>query len=167
MLIDFQELFSDAQAITADAISTYVINLLPTGGGAIGAGAAGGPSANTVARIGDGKPLYLYVRVDTTFDSVADTSSLITSLESDDNTSLSSATVHWTSADIEEATLVAGYWIAKGVPIPPGDYQKYLGLRFNVGAEENFTAGAVSAWLSDIPPHDERQYETGRLTGVG
>lgn len=164
MLIDKQELLSDAQAITADTISTYVIDLLPSGG-AINSGDTGGPTANTTVNFGAGKQKYLYVLVDTTFDGSADTSSLITSLESDDNTSLSSATVHWTGADLEEATLVAGYWICKGMPIPSGTYQRYVGLRYNVGAEENFTAGKIMAWISDAPYSDE-QYRSGITTGI-
>lgn len=158
MLIDTQNLFSDDQAITADAISANVIDLLP--GGILG------QTANTLRDIGAGKPLYLHVLVTTTFDSAADSTSLITSLESDDNTSLSSATQHWVSSDIEQATLVAGYWIAKGIPIPPGDYQRYLGLRFNVGAEENFTAGKIQAWLSENRQDEGRAYQSGFTTGV-
>lgn len=45
MLIDKFNTFSWAQAITADAISANVIDLLPVSG-AVGAGATGGPSAN-------------------------------------------------------------------------------------------------------------------------
>lgn len=164
MLIDSKELFSDEQAVTSDAVSTNVIDLLSVSG-AINAGDTGGPSANTTINIGAGKTLYLYALVTTAFDSAGGTTSLTTSLESDDNTSLTSATVHWTGADTEEATLVAGYWIAKGIPIPPGAYQRYLGLRYNVGAEENFTAGKVTAWLSDTPYSDD-QYESGITTGI-
>lgn len=164
MLIDKQSMFSDDQAITADTISTYVIDLLAASG-AVNAGSTGGPSANTIRDIGAGEPLYLYILVTTTFDSAADSTSLICSLESDDNTSLSSATVHWTGADIEQATLVAGYWICQGMAIPPGAYQKYLGVRYNVGAEENFTAGKVQAWLSN-KRHDTRTYESGSTTGI-
>lgn len=164
MLIDTLNLFSDAQAVTADAISTNVIDLLPSGG-AINAGDTGGPTANTTRNIGAGEPLYLNVLVTTAFDSAGGTTSLITTLESDDNTSLTTATTHWTGADIEEADLVAGYWIAKAMPIPQGSYQRYLGLRFNVGAEENFTAGKITAWLSDSP-YSDTVYESGSLTGV-
>lgn len=164
MLISKKDLLSDAQAITADTISTYVRDVLSSGG-PVNAGDTGGPTANTTVNLGAGTPLYLYALVSTTFDSAADTTSLITTLESDDNTSLSSATEHWNSGDIEQATLVAGYWIAKGVPVPPGAYQRYVGLRFNVGAEGNFTAGAITAWLSPTP-YSNDQYESGTLTGV-
>lgn len=164
MLIDKLNTFSWETAVTADAISD-VIDLL-VASGAVGAGATGGPSANTIRDIGAGEPLYLHVLVTTTFDSSGDTTSLITTLESDSAAGLdSSATVHWTSGDIEQATLVAGYWIAKGVPIPSGAYERYLGLRYNVGAEENFTAGKISAWIS-TNRYNDRTYEGGWTTGV-
>lgn len=164
MLISKLDLLSDDQAITADAISTNVRDLIPNGG-AINSGDTGGPTANTTVNLGAGTPLYLYILVTTTFDGAADTSSLICTLESDDNTSLSSATVHMTLQEDEEAALVAGYWIAKGAPIPQGAYQRYLGIRYNVGAEENFTGGKVKAWLSPVP-YSDTQYESAMLTGV-
>jgi hypothetical protein len=164
MLIDKLNTFSWEAAVTADAISD-VIDLL-SASGALNAGATGGPSANTIRDVGAGKTLYLHAVVTTTFDSAADSTSLITTLESDSAVGLdSSATVHWTSDDIEQATLVAGYWIAKGIPLPPGDYERYLGLRYNVGAEENFTAGKISAWISENR-YDDRTYESGATTGV-
>jgi Bbp16 len=164
MLISALDLLSDDQAVTADAISTYVRDVLSSGG-AINAGDTGGPTANTTVNLGAGTQLYLYVLVTTALASSGGTTSLITSLESDDNTSLSSATVHWTGSDIEEATLVAGYWIAKGMPLPQGAYQRYVGLRYNVGAEENFTSGKIKAWLSPVP-YSDTVYESGTLTGV-
>ncbi len=164
MLRSRLETFSDEALLTATAISDFVIDLLPSGG-AINAGAAGGPTANTTRNFGAGEVQYLHIYIATSFDSALDSTSLIVSLESSANTSLTASTVHWTSADVEQATLVAGYWFAKGIGIPPGTYQRYLGLRYTVGAEENFTAGAISAWLSSTRFNDEI-YETARLTGV-
>ena len=164
MLIDAKQLFSDAQAVTADAISTNVIDLLPTGG-AINGGATGGPTDNTVVNIAAGKPLYLYVLVTTTMAATGGAAELTTSLESDSATGLdSSATVHYTTAAIAKASLVAGYWICKGVAIPSGSYERYLGLRYNATTND-FTSGAITAWLSDTPYSDE-QYRSGSLTGV-
>lgn len=163
MLIDAKELFSDAQAITVDAISTNVIDLLPSGG-AINSGDTGGPTANTTVNIGAGKPLYLYILVTTAMVS-AGSATLTVALESDDNTSLSSATVHQTVASaVAAATMVGGYWIAKGTPIPAGNYQRYLGLRYTTNTSD-FETGNVTAWLSDTPFSDE-QYRSGITTGV-
>lgn len=163
MLIDKQEQFSDEQALTATAISTKVINLLATAG-SIGAGSTGGPSANSTINIGAGTPLYLYILVTTVLDSSGEAATLTASLESSADTSNGTPTVHWTSGLIAEATLAAGYWIAKGIPVPPGDYKKYLCVNYTVGTE-NFTSGKVSAWLSDTP-FSENQYRSGITTGI-
>ncbi len=164
MLIDKLNTFSWETALTATAISD-VIDLLPVSG-AIGAGSTGGPSANVTKNLGGGQPLYLHVLVTTTLDSSGEAATLTVTLESDDAAALNtSATVHLTVASaVAEATLAAGYWIAKGIPIPPGDYQRYLGVRYTVGTE-NFTSGKVSAWLSNNR-YDDRTYESGFTTGI-
>ena len=156
MLFDRQNSFSNDQAITADALSSNVIDLGPLGGA----------TANTIRDIGSGKQLYLHALVTTSFDGAADTSSLIVTLESDSVATIDdSATTHLTLPEMEEAALIAGAWIAKGVPIPAGAYERYIALRYNVGAEENFTAGKVTAWISDNR-YDDRTYESGWTTGV-
>lgn len=163
MLIDAKELFSDEQAITVDTISTSVIDLLPTGG-AVNGGATGGPTDNTTTNLGAGKPMYLYSLVTTAF-TTGDAGTLTVTSESDDNTSLSSATVHQTLCSaVAAATLVAGYWIAKGVPVVSGAYQRYLGLRYTTNTGD-FTGGKVTSWLSDTPYSDE-QYRSGVTTGI-
>ena len=156
MIIDRQLQFSDAQAVTADAISERVIDLGPLGGA----------TANTIRDIGAGKPLYLHILVTTTMDSSGEGATLDVTLESDSTADLAtSATVHWTSTLlIAEATLVAGYWIAKGVAIPPGSYERYLGLRYNRGTED-FTSGNITAWLSENR-YDSTTYEGGWTTGI-
>lgn len=165
MLIDKENTFDWEAAITVDRISTNVIDLLAASG-ALNAGETGGPDDNLIRDIGAGKTLYLHILVTTSFDSSGGATSLIATLESDSAANLAtSATVHWTGADIEEADLVAGTWIAKGVAIPSGAYERYLGVRYNVGAEENFTAGKVSAWLSENR-YDDRTYESGWKSGV-
>lgn len=164
MLIDAKELLSDEQAITSDAISTNVYDLLPSGG-SINAGDTGGPTANTTVNIGAGRPLYLFMLVTTTLDTAGEAGTLDVTLESDDNTSLSSATVHMTLTQVAEATLVAGYWIAKAVPLPQGDYQRYVGVRYNVNNGDVFTSGKISAWISDTP-YSDNMYRSGIKTGV-
>lgn len=163
MFIDSKELLSDAQALTATAISTNVIDLLPSGG-SLNAGDTGGPTANTTVNIGGGKPLYLYIWVHTILDSAGEGATLIATAESSADTSNGTPTVHWTSGSIAEATLAAGYWIAKGVVLPNGNYKRYLCINYTVGVE-SFTSGKVSAWVSDTPFSDE-QYRSGIKTGV-
>ena len=163
MFIDSKELLSDAQALTATAISTYVYDLLPSGG-SINAGDTGGPTANTVVNIGAGKPLYLYIHVHTVLDSSGEAATLIASLESSADTSNGTPTVHWASSLIAEATLAAGYWIAKGIALPPGSYKRYICVNYTVGTE-SFTSGKVSSWLSDSP-FNEDAYRSGSITGI-
>lgn len=158
MLIDTLELFSDDQVITVDAISTNVIDLLP--------GPILGATANVQRDIGAGQPLYLFVLVTTAMDSAGEAATLQVTLESDSTANLAtSATVHWDSGTILEATMdPAGYWIAKGIPLPPGNYERYLGIRYN-NATEAFTTGKISAWISDSR-FDTRTYRTGSVSGI-
>jgi hypothetical protein len=158
MLIDSQNSFSWEDAVTADTISENVMDLL--------SGAIKGLTANTIRDIGAGKALYLHAVVTTALASSGETTSLIATLESDSAVGLdASATVHLTSDEFEEADLVAGTWIFKGVPLPPGAYERYLGMRYAVGAEEDFTSGKISAWISENR-YDDRTYESGWSTGV-
>jgi hypothetical protein len=131
MIIDAQNRFSDAQAVTASAISTNVLDL-----GAL----------PTTRDLGVGKSVYLCIYVDTTTVSAGSTTCTF-SLESDSTADLAtSATVHWTSTAIAKATLVAGYVVAQ-VAIPLGSYERYLGVRYTV-AVANFSAGAFTAFLT-------------------
>jgi hypothetical protein len=163
MFIDTKELLSDAQVLTATAISTNVYDQLPSGG-AINSGDTGGPTANTTVNIGAGKAIYLYIWVHTVLDSSGEAATLTATVESSADTSNGTPTVHWTSGSIAEATLATGYWVAKGVPLPPGTYKRYICINYTVGTE-NFTTGKVSAWLSDTPLSDE-QYRSGITTGI-
>jgi hypothetical protein len=153
MIRDLQNTFATEQAITVDAIS-HVIDLGPLGAG------------NTIRDIGAGKTLYLHVLVTTGLDSAGEAATLQVTLESDSTADLAtSATVHWDSGTLTEAALAtAGTWIAKGIAIPAGAYERYLGLRFN-NATEAFTSGKVSAWLSENR-YDDRTYENAWSTGV-
>jgi hypothetical protein len=157
MIMDRQNTFSNDQAITATAISTNVIDLGPLGGVT---------PANLIRDIGAGETLYLHILVTTALDSAGEAATTTVTLESDSTANLAtSATVHWTSGSIAEAVVgVAGYWIAKGVPLPSGAYERYLGVRYTIGTE-NMTSGNVTAWISNNR-FDDRTYESGFSTGV-
>jgi hypothetical protein len=164
MLIDSQNTLSWEQAVTVDAISTNVIDLLPTSG-ALNAGSTGGPGANVIRDIGAGETLYFHSVVTTAF-TTGDGATLTVTLESDSAAGLdSSATVHDTYiTTVAAATLVAGYWIAAGVPLPPGAYERYLGARY-VTTTGDMTGGKVSSWISNNRM-DTRGYKAGSITGV-
>lgn len=132
MIIDSQNEFSDAQAVTATAISTNVIDLLPGG-------------ENTTVDIGAGEDIMLVIKVPVTV--TADGDATVTfSLESDSTANLAtSATVHWTSAAIGKADLTGGTQVV-ALALPRGTYERYLGVRYTVGTGP-LTAGAFDAFL--------------------
>lgn len=150
MLLDKQNQFSNAQAVTAAAISANVIDLGPLSGG------------NLIRDIGAGEELGVLIRVDTTMDDTGDDSTLIVTLESDDNVGLSSATVHQT---ITTFAALSAANTQLYVPILPGAYQRYLGLRYTPGAGGNLSAGAFSAWLVR-GKFDTRVYASGVTNAV-
>jgi hypothetical protein len=143
MYVDKQNELSDSQAVTTTAISTNVIDL------------TNGQSGLTTIDIGSGEDVFLVIQVDTAA-TAAGAATVTFSLESDSTADLAtSATVHWTSAAIGKATLVAGYEVAR-IKLPAGDYERYLGLRYTV-ATGPLTAGAFSAFLT-TGVHAQKNY---------
>lgn len=131
MILDERNEFADALAVTASAISD-VIDL-------------GGTSQD----VGNGEPLYLVIQTDTAA-TAAGAATVTFSLESDSTADLAtSATVHWQSAAIGKATLVAGYLVA-AIALPMAAYERYLGVRFTV-ATGPLTAGKFNAFLTRNP----------------
>lgn len=157
MILDAYNQFSSDQAITSDAISENVIDLGPL---------SGAPSANTIRDIGAGEQLYVSVLAKTALTDADGTPTLTITLESDSVAALNdSATVHATLASaVAEATMVAGYWIVKNFPIPPGAYERYVGLRYTTNTAD-FDGGTVDAWLH-IGRWDDRTYRGGWSSGV-
>lgn len=127
MILDKQLELSSAQAVTAAAASTNYIDL-------------------GVARdIGITDDLYLVIVCNTTTVSAGSTTCTF-KLQSDDNTSFSSAIDRAVSAAIAKATLVAGYQLI--IKIPPGTNERYLRLYYDV-AVADFSAGAFSAYVTN------------------
>jgi len=146
MMLDSLLQLDNAHAYTATAVSTNVWDTFPT--------------QNTTRDLGAGEPLMLSILVTTT---VLTNVSTVFTLESSANTSLTSSTVHWTGSAIPVASLVAGYWYAKGVIIPPGNYQRYVGIRMTPST--SWTAGAVSAWIHK-GSFDTTAYAVGSYNGL-
>lgn len=131
MIIDAFNEFSDAQAITVDAISTNVIDLGPI-------------TDNATRDIGTGEEVYFVVTIGTSLTS-GDTITI--TLESADNEALSSnPVVHYTTGSVSTTGLTGGV-VAACVRLPAGDYKRYLGVRYNVGTGP-LAAGAVNAFLT-------------------
>lgn len=132
MFIDKQLEFSDSQAFTTTSVSTNVIDTLPMTS-----------NPNLTQNLGGSPAAFLVFQVDTAFAGTAGTVTI--TLESDSTANLAtSPTTHYSSGAIGQAALVAGYQLV--IPLPLGNYERYLGLRYTVGG--TLTAGAVSAFVS-------------------
>ncbi len=127
MIIDTQLLFSDAQAVTADANSTNVIDI-----------------SAALRDLGRGGHFRVRVQVDTVMDSAGEGATLIVKLVESADAALGTPTTLYATAAIAEATLVAGYVIFD-ILLPKTSLQ-YLGIQYDRGVED-FTTGNISAFL--------------------
>lgn len=124
MILDTQALFSDAQAITASAASTNVVDL----------GAA--------KDLGAGCAIPILIQVVEDFNTLT---SLAIALQVDDNAAFSSATTVQTTS-VVLADLVAG----KRIPpmwVPEGVDEQYVRLNYTVTGT-NPTTGKITAGFS-------------------
>lgn len=127
MIIDKLLEFSVAQAVTADAASTNVIDL----------------GADRDLGVSDG--IYLETLVTTIFDSAGEAATLVIKLQTDSDEAFGSPTDLYASPTITEAALVAGY---RPVRIHlPQVTERYLRVYYDNGTEV-FTSGNISAWLT-------------------
>jgi hypothetical protein len=129
-MIDYQERFSDAQAITVDAASTNYIDTQVAG------------------RAYDEQ--WLEVMVNTTFDTTGEEGTLVVKLQTDSASTFDSpATDLYTSASFAESVLVAGTKLIQ-MRLPEG-LERYIRLYFDVNNSDAFTAGKVDAYLTGAP----------------
>lgn len=136
MLIDSQAIFSDAQALTATAASTNILDF----------GTPGTPNrGNQLTRDKGNEGLMLDIRVGTTFVS-GGLSTLVIAVQMDDDVAFGSPTTIQTLEAIAKADLVAGYNVKEICKIPRGATERYLRLNYTVNTA-NFTAGTISAAL--------------------
>lgn len=132
MILDAQNEFSDAQAVTSTAISTNVIDLGAT---------------NTLKDIGAGESMYLVILTQTTATDVSSDATLAVTLESDSTADLAtSATVHYTTGTLAFAAFATAGTVLAAVRLPIGSYERYLGVRYTV-ASGPLTAGKFDAFL--------------------
>lgn len=129
MIFDQQTLLSDAQAITATAASTNVLDL--------------GPINSGFARdIGKGKQIPLLIQVVEAFNNLT---SLAVALQVDDNSGFSSAKTVWTTT-LVLADLVAGKVVIPEY-IPRGTDERYLRLNYTVTGTAP-TTGKITAGVT-------------------
>lgn len=109
----------------------------------------------TVARnLGNGRPLWLVIQVDTTLLAAAGAASVSFVLASDAQAAIAvdgSATVHFETQVTPKATFVAGYQVCC-IPLPGEGpvYEQFLGVLVRI-ATNPLTAGKVNAFLTTNP----------------
>lgn len=133
MLFDALTLFSDGQAVTASAASTDYIDL----------GATGTPALNSTALardIGKGNKVKLRIQCTETF---LTCTSVKVAVQSDDNSSFSSAATVLETEAIPVASLVAGY-VFNIDEFPRRTNERYIRLYYTV-AGSSATAGKITA----------------------
>lgn len=132
MILDAQNLFSDAQAITATAVSTNSIDLGMTSGYDLGAG----------------EDLYVHLNVDVAFTDSGSDSTVTVTLVTDDNAALSSPTAVQTLGTFPALSAVGAKIVAC---IQPGlSFERYVGLNYTL-ANGNLTTGSITAALVKDP----------------
>lgn len=133
MIFDSTNLFSSAQAITATAASTNVIDLGATG-------RVVGGSANLVRDIGLGQQIPLRIQVVEAFNTLT---SLAVSIQVDDNEAFSSPTTV-DSQTIALAGLTLGAVFNGLYFVPPKTNERYVRLNYTV-VGTNPTLGKITA----------------------
>ena len=133
MLLDKQLELSNAQAITASASSTNVVDLGPKTG-------AGKNSLGT-----DG--LNLHLQVDEAF-TAAGAATMSITIRSSDSENMSSPTLHTVTDAIPKASLGLGAKI-DAIPVPRG-VKRYVDAYYTV-ATGPMTAGKITARIGGLP----------------
>lgn len=113
MILDKQNMFSEAQAVTgaAKTMSTNVIDL------------------SSIRQIGAGKPLFVIVNVDVAAGGTTPT--LAVTIETDDNAALSTTAILFTGPTIAAAGLVTSTQLVYQVPL--SGMERYLALGYTLG----------------------------------
>lgn len=122
MIVDNTLVFSDSQAITADAGSTNIIDL----------GAAGTPPGHAAAvgrDIGKGTEIPIWITVTEAFNNLTN---LVIQLQTDDDVAFGSPVIVAQSAAIPLASLVLGYKFVWPSELPEGVAERYLRLFYDI-----------------------------------
>lgn len=128
MFMDAQNLFSDAQAITATAASTNYIDL------------------QAVRNIGVGQPLYVVCVVDVAFTDASSDSTLTVALEGDSTTTFSPDATR----DLFTFAALSAAGTVKIAPLQPGggpEGYRYIQLKYTP-ANGNLSTGSITAFLA-------------------
>lgn len=137
MYVDAQLTFSDAQAVTAAAGSTNVIDTGPLFSG------------NTGRNLGVGRqPAFIFITVDVAFTDASSDSTLTITLETDDNSGFSSAATVATLGTLPALT-AAGTTMFVPMPIALDSvpYERYIRLKYTPN-NGNLTTGSLTAGIT-------------------
>jgi hypothetical protein len=134
MIMDRTALFSDRQAITADAASTNIIDLSATG-------TPYGASSPLVRDIGFGRAIPLVVTVTQTFNNLTN---MVIQVQTDDNSSFTSPKIVFTSPTYTLAQLAAGAEYLLPDAIPAGVNERYLRIYYDITGTAP-SAGTITA----------------------
>lgn len=134
MILDGQNIYSDAQAVTASAGSTNQIDHGPLATGNLG------------RDLGTGQPLYLVVAVVTAFTDAGSDSTVTATLETDADSAFGSPVTALSLAVFAALSAAGTTRIAHLPPKSPGVDERYSRVFYTV-ANGNLTTGAFDAFL--------------------
>ena len=135
MILDSQTLFSNAQAIVADAGSTNQIDLSPI-------------ASSVILDIGPGNPVPLFIQVVESFNTLT---SLTVSVQVDNDSAFGTPTTVVSTAAIPLASLVAGYKFNLDF-VPRLTNERYMRIFYDVTGA-NPTLGKITAGITLSGPH--------------
>lgn len=128
MIFDAQNMFSEAQAVTATAKSTNTVDLGPN---------------NRAGNSNGAKDIEIFAHIPTSFTDTGNDATLTIQVRSSANSDMSSPVVHAISDAIPFASLAAGTEI-RFKPRIPLDAGRYVDLNYVV-ASGPFTGGTITA----------------------
>lgn len=135
MWVDSRLEFSDAQAVTADAASTNIIDL-----------------TQTARQIGVGQPLWVVMTVDVAADDGNANETYVVNLETDADEAFSDTAILNTQTIVRGAVAGSKY----AMSVSPADMERYVRLLYDVGGTTPTIT--ISAFLTDQEPSFWQSY---------
>lgn len=156
MYVDKMLEFSDAQAVTATAISANVYDLFTT--------VLGGDtniSPNTRIDVGQGTDVYLVVNTASLITDAGSDATLTIDLVTADNAALTTnAQIVYSTGAMAFATFSPAGTRLVAVKLPNFPYRRYIGLNYTV-ASGPLTGGTIDAFLTYEAVDANRIYKSG------
>lgn len=139
MIYDSQLLFSDAQALTASAASTNIIDLA------------------TARNVAVGRPLYYFIQTTVNADYTSTNETYAAAFQTDDNEAFGSPSYNYTLPDVNQANLITTKLLVGMLPLALLK-ERYLRMYWTLGGTT--PSVTVRAGLAlDVPTFD--MYRSG------